>query len=189
MRGSARRQLELFKKLCGQESLKSVIFITTKWDDTPASKAESREQDLLKGHLKEMVDSGARVERHDGTRESAQRIVRAVLEMVPTSTRIQQEMVDEGKDLKDTEAGQSLNQATLKEIEDLKAKIGRMQKGNDEALQTTAKEYQINLENLKKENEKLKNHSHQAESQWAILARSVVSYNVSFSNPSMPVLQ
>lgn len=182
MRGSACRQLELFKKLCGQESLKNVIFITTKWD-VSTSEAAIREQDLLKGYLKEMMDSGARVERHDNTHESAQRIVRTVLEMAPTSTRIQREMVDEKKDLKDTEAGQSLGQATSKRIEGLEAVIDRMQKASVKASEEIAE-----LENLKKENEKLKNHSPQAESQWTKFAQSMVSYSISFSNPSMPVL-
>jgi len=40
------RQLEMFRRLCGEAELKRVVFLTTMWDAVDAAQAEAREQEL-----------------------------------------------------------------------------------------------------------------------------------------------
>ena len=45
-RGTAVKNLHMFRRLCGQDTLASVVLVTTKWDAVPAATAEMREADL-----------------------------------------------------------------------------------------------------------------------------------------------
>ncbi|KAH9436696.1 hypothetical protein MCOR02_000365 [Pyricularia oryzae] len=47
MQGSARKNLMMFKKLCGDDALKKVILATTMWDIVPTETAEARQAELV----------------------------------------------------------------------------------------------------------------------------------------------
>jgi hypothetical protein len=46
MKGSAKKNLLMFEKLCGEDALKKVILVTTMWDKVPLDEAEAREKQL-----------------------------------------------------------------------------------------------------------------------------------------------
>ncbi|KAJ5175212.1 uncharacterized protein N7482_001089 [Penicillium canariense] len=131
MGGCARRNLVMFKKLCGPEGIKSVIFLTTFWEKVDGTDGDNREKTLRTtdefwGYF---VDRGARVQRHWNTDDSA---MAAIQNFVPSDTTeppeeiklaIQTEMVDLHKDLDQTSAGQELQSELQKEREQMQTEF------------------------------------------------------------------
>jgi hypothetical protein len=117
MAGSAKRNLHMFKKLCGEECFSSVILATTMWGLVDERTGDAREAELVReedfwGY---MAKRGSKVMRHYGDRESAMRIVKKIVKQHQKgdgdiTLRIQKEIVDEGMDLNDTAAGKHINE-------------------------------------------------------------------------------
>jgi len=78
MAGTAYRNLNLFKKLCGDQPAKKVTFVTTMWDQIPKERGEQREKELKK-YWKPMLELGARITRFENTAKSALDIIKQVL--------------------------------------------------------------------------------------------------------------
>ena len=68
MQGSAKNNLFMFKKLCGQKALKNVILATTMWDRISEAEGEARENELITtpDFWGWMVSQGSKVYRHTG---------------------------------------------------------------------------------------------------------------------------
>jgi hypothetical protein len=68
MQGSAKRNLYMFKKLCGDSALKNVILGTTMWDKVSETEGIARERELTStpDFWGWMMDQGSRVFRHTG---------------------------------------------------------------------------------------------------------------------------
>ncbi|KAF8130060.1 P-loop containing nucleoside triphosphate hydrolase protein, partial [Mycena galopus ATCC 62051] len=135
MGGISVRNLRMFRKLCGDDALKNVIIVTTRWDDVQEEDRgamEKREKGLL-------IAGGDRFLRHDNTTDSARRIMEAFLEKDPIALQIQIEMRD-GKTLEETAAGSELAAEMKKlmdkhrsEMKDLKAEMVEAIAAKDEA--------------------------------------------------------
>ncbi|KAI4591929.1 hypothetical protein KJ359_012060 [Pestalotiopsis sp. 9143b] len=108
----------MFRKLCGSESLKNVVIVTTKWDAVPIETGELREQDLMNKFLQPMLTLGAQQARHNNTLVSAQDVLRKVLGNRGLALKLQNELVDEKKTLGETEAGAAVGD----DIDKLRAK-------------------------------------------------------------------
>ncbi|KAH6910926.1 hypothetical protein BKA70DRAFT_1099657, partial [Coprinopsis sp. MPI-PUGE-AT-0042] len=123
-----RRTMTLFKKLCGTESMKNVVVVTSFWDQlSDQSDGIQREHDLITqdGLLKELHLGGAKFVRsghfmpgeqpHDAAFLTPKEIVDYLLSLDPVYVEMQKEMAN-GKAIADTAAGSSL----LEEFERLK---------------------------------------------------------------------
>lgn len=110
MKGSALKNLKMFRKLCGTESLGNVVIVTTKWDAVPTVDGELREQEMMQKFFSPMLINGAKTARHDNTTTSAQAILELVLGNTGKTLQIQNELVCEGKKLCDTEAGAAIGE-------------------------------------------------------------------------------
>ena len=68
MQGSAKKNLFMFKKLCGPDALKNVILATTMWDRVSEAEGAAREKELTStaDFWGWMVSQGSRVHRHSG---------------------------------------------------------------------------------------------------------------------------
>ena len=76
--GPARRNLEIFRNLCGKDALDHVVLGTTKWGlGVPGSGENHRE--LVTNYWKPLIEKGAQVRRFDGSRESAQSLIDAII--------------------------------------------------------------------------------------------------------------
>jgi hypothetical protein len=76
--GPARRNLEIFRNLCGRDALDHVVLGTTKWGlNVPGSEENQRE--LETKYWKPLIERGAQVRRFDGSRESAQSLIDAII--------------------------------------------------------------------------------------------------------------
>lgn len=106
--GTARRNLSMFKKLCGSSNLGAVVLATTFWSRVDPAMGQAREQELSSSetYWGGMVANGSRVLRHDSEAKSGEEIIRYLLgrNQQPTLA-IQDEMVNQGKDLRETGAG------------------------------------------------------------------------------------
>ncbi|CAK4034540.1 P-loop containing nucleoside triphosphate hydrolase [Lecanosticta acicola] len=144
-RGSALRNLFMFKQLCGSSCLPSIVLATTMWDIVPIEDGERREAQLrsTKGFWGEMEKGGSRVMRHKRTEESAMAILDAIISHKhPQMLKIQREMVHERRSLDHTSAGlkvhEDLIEAGWKHETELAALQEDMNKADEESQQVIA---------------------------------------------------
>ncbi|KAF8064965.1 P-loop containing nucleoside triphosphate hydrolase protein [Lyophyllum atratum] len=124
MLGTARRNLDMFNKLCGAEATKQVILTTTKWSDVTKDVGERREKQLKDNYWKHMLDLGSSMTRFDATQRSARRVINTILAKdVLDAVQIQQELGDIDRILAETEAGRTLRY-TLKELLEIQKRVG-----------------------------------------------------------------
>lgn len=108
MGGAAMKNLHMFKKLCGDGALASVVLATTWWDGVTVAIGEERERELATGEAfwAGMIKKGSRLFRQDNGIQSARQIIdNLVNRRQPVILKIQEELVTEGKTLGQTEAG------------------------------------------------------------------------------------
>jgi len=107
---SGLRQLRMFKKLCGTTNLSSVILVTTCWDNITEG-GTLHKNNLSSGPWAGMIQRGSRVMRHDGSRDSALRVIRLIVDQnTDVVLDIQSEMVDQGLAFGETGAGKVVNE-------------------------------------------------------------------------------
>ena len=109
MFGTARKNLEMFRKLCGDEALGNVVLGTTMWGDVSLEKGQQREQQLRSTYWEEMLQQGSVIMRVHGDSASAWEIVNHILESSRVEfVRIQEELLELQKVIPDTDAGRTL---------------------------------------------------------------------------------
>ncbi|CAE6519813.1 unnamed protein product [Rhizoctonia solani] len=150
--GISRRTFNVFRKLCGKDSLSNVLLVTNMWSDPPTPQQIDRETEL-RTHVdffQPAIEQGATMIRrtHKNT-ESAHDIIRMLLKKDPIAMQVQKELVDEGKVLADTGAGREveheLNMAAEKhkaEMKELKTDMDEALRDRDERTQKELAQYQ-----------------------------------------------
>ncbi|KAL8405392.1 hypothetical protein RB596_004311 [Gaeumannomyces avenae] len=160
MQGSAKRNLLMFKKLCGPDALKMVILATTMWEQVNQEVGEAREEELrtTEEYWGCMVQRGSRIFRHTNNPDSALRLVRLFLREHRLETlAIQSEMVDNGWSLDQTAAGQELDSVLAKEREKFRRDLDYAQQQMKEAIEARDKESEEMLRQHQEEtNKKIK---------------------------------
>jgi len=130
-----------------------MVILTTFWDQVDAEgEGLRRETQLESKFLKDIIEGGAYLMRHDRTTESARRVLEHILTLTPTNIHIQREIREEGKSLEDTAAG-SVHREEVehiiakhkKDIADLKAEMEKM-KGINKSLRRELEEERENLQ-------------------------------------------
>ncbi|KAJ2937090.1 hypothetical protein H1R20_g13, partial [Candolleomyces eurysporus] len=128
MLGSTRTNYEMFQKLCGANAMSRVVMATTHWDMVQSSADSQRagevREDELKNFWAEILSHGAQIMRVQAPEQDTHNIVESILEnhAKQVVTKIQQELVDMGLSIPETEAGQHLRY-TLQEYLDLHKKL------------------------------------------------------------------
>jgi len=150
--GSAHTNMRLFRELCGDESMASVVLATTHWSRSAAERAsqESRHEQLVADDAfwRRMERNGARVFKHDQGETTARAIVQYLLDRVREggggggmNLRVQREMA-EGRTLDQTAVGIALE----RRIEEMRLayerELGNLKRELDEARQQTAQNQQ-----------------------------------------------
>lgn len=128
--GLAAKNFRMFRKLCGEKTLKNVVLMTNMWGRVTPQQGAAREQQLREEHFKAATDKGAQLCRHNNTVESARAILRKILQNQPFVLKIQRELIDEGKEIGDTGAGAELN----REIHELEEKHRREMRELEESM-------------------------------------------------------
>lgn len=118
MGGTARQNLRMFHKICGQDSLKNVVIVTTMWDKVSPEDGKRREEELRSSEtlFKPLLDEGAAMYRHDGTPASASAIIDHLLcTQERMTTQIVHELLYQQRTLEETTAGAEI-QSELRAI-------------------------------------------------------------------------
>ncbi|TLD22139.1 hypothetical protein PspLS_08119 [Pyricularia sp. CBS 133598] len=154
MQGSARKNLMMFKKLCGDDALKKVILATTMWDIVPPETAEARQAELVNtpefwGY---MVSKGSRVFMHHNTIGSARKIIESLIRDRNTMVlELQNQMVNESRPLHDTAAGMELREEFARERKKWERELRETQESVEEAIRQRDKEAEEALLQVKAE--------------------------------------
>ncbi|CAI6093828.1 unnamed protein product [Clonostachys chloroleuca] len=117
MQGSAKKNLLMFRQLCGEDALKKVVLATTMWDKVPTEEGEQREKELIdtQEFWGWMLQKGSSCSRHMNSEDSAKRIVQTLVgHEAPAVTTLQIELIDEKLRLDQTSAGRALHTDLLR---------------------------------------------------------------------------
>ncbi|KAF3934232.1 hypothetical protein ABW20_dc0109523 [Dactylellina cionopaga] len=139
--GTAKRYLKMFQAIVGQDALKNVTLLSTKWDRLGLKFNEAKEKALIRGPWKDIISEGATVHRigQDGLPNAWFNIVRELLQKIETPLQVQKELVDENMPLNKTTVGKIIDQ-------DLKDFIVEIKKAMQEAGEDELKELRVKLE-------------------------------------------
>ena len=94
--------------MCGEKALRNVTIMTNMWGKVISEVGIDREEELASNFFKPALDNGARLLRHSDTIESAHEVIRIVLQNRRVSLQIQEEMVNDWKQVSETAAGKQL---------------------------------------------------------------------------------
>ena len=154
MTGSAFKNLRTFRKLCGRESMSSVIMATTMWDSESAAVGDKREVELKETAewWGDMMREGSRVVRHSNDHHSAMNIISHLVDRNTTTVLgLQKEMVDEKRSLENTEAGREVESELVKERQRFERQLELTRKDMVEAIANNDKKH---IEEIAKEQQK-----------------------------------
>ena len=145
----------MFRRLCGDETLKNVILVTNMWNEVSPEDGEDREKELSDRFFKPALDKGAQIVRHHGTPESARDIIRKIMANHPVALRVQKELVDEGKGIGDTEAGKAISEEVAKLIRKHQADLNELRAEMAQALEERNEQMRQEIEAERRRVEKL----------------------------------
>ena len=128
------RNFEMFRQLCGDDSLKNVVLVTNMWGKVIREVGEAREKELTTTFFKHVLEQGAQLARHHNTIESAHDIIRLIMKNSPTPLQIQRELVDEGRDVINTSAGETINKELNEQMGKHQAELKAVQEEIVQAL-------------------------------------------------------
>lgn len=121
--GSSIKTFEIFKRICGEEALKNVLLVTSRWNEVDEATGADRERELRERIWAYMLGRGSCMSRFHGDRSSAVTLASQLLIKDPVVLRLQHEMIDEGKNLNDTTAGSFVDDGLTKLREEYLGKI------------------------------------------------------------------
>ncbi|KAF3921970.1 hypothetical protein ABW20_dc0103622 [Dactylellina cionopaga] len=137
MGGTARKDLNMFKKLCGEDSFQNVVLATTMWENVLPAEGNSREQDLRTSteFYGTMIQKGSAMFRHTGDRNSAMNIINHLVNKRTTTVLSLQREMATGLNLDETAAGKELDGELKKQKKHFEA----MLKANKDQLEAALK--------------------------------------------------
>ncbi len=132
MSGSALRYFEMFMRLCGERNLENVVLLTTMWSDLrDPGKGMERERELRRDFWSTMERRGSTIRQFDGSKSMAEAFVCRLMRKQDIVLDIQEELVDQGKRLDQTKAGQLMVPQIDSEIVESEQKIRELNKRRD----------------------------------------------------------
>ena len=148
MTGISRKNFGMFRKLCGDNALQNVVIVTNMWGQVDPELGNEREAELMgeDDFFKPVLDKGAQMERHENTTLSAKGIIRLILDNNPLPLHIQEELVDEGKAILDTDAGEELNRELSAQIERHREEMRQLREDMEQAIKDKDEETRGELE-------------------------------------------
>jgi len=154
MGGAAKKNLRVFREICGDKNLGHVRIVTTNWNQADEKQKNARQDALAKGAFEPLIKEGAELCRHDKGIESAQLIISQLIHQTPVKMKIHEEL-NEGRTLGDTSAGamiieemKELKEKHDKEVEGLKKEMEEAVIANDEDLRAELAEEHRKLEEM-----------------------------------------
>ncbi|KAF9260260.1 P-loop containing nucleoside triphosphate hydrolase protein, partial [Marasmius fiardii PR-910] len=162
MGGISIRNFKMFRKLCGESTLKNVLIVTNMWGEVSQKIGEARELELKSDDMffKPVLDKKARLVRHDNTPDTAHAILSLLVQNEPLPLCIQTELVDEGlNSIADTAAGGELGRELKKQTQRHIEEMAKLEAEMKEAIEAKDEETHQALEKAK---ERLEKHMNEA---------------------------
>lgn len=154
--GSAMKNLRMFKALCGDDGLGSVVLATTRWSSVSVEEGTNRERQLCENPKmwKVMIEKGSQVFRVEQDREEAagEEIIQYLINRRrPVTLDIQRDLVDKGMTLDRTAAGQEVTAEIEKQRLEYERKITELRSEMNEAMAKRDQERQEEIKEFKAE--------------------------------------
>jgi hypothetical protein len=149
MQGTARRYFEMFQRLCGENGFGNVVLLTTMWSQLlDEGLGLRRDQELRESYWNLMEKKGSKIQRYDGSASMAEAIVCRLMRKPTIVLDIQRELVDEGRQLEDTTAGQLILPRLEARMALSARKIGDLEKliATADAFQTSEETKRLEIE-------------------------------------------
>lgn len=145
--GSSLQSFRMFQELCGEEVYSNVLVVTGMWDTVTQEVGNSRESELATKDIffKPVLEKGARMMRHNNTRESALAIIRALVDKPPVVLQIQRELGG-GADIMQTSVYKQIRELMLEVVVQRKKKLDTLIEEMAEAEQDRDEETQEELQ-------------------------------------------
>ena len=137
--GSSMKNIRMFRKLCGADSMSNILLVTTMWENVDLAEGNQRERELRSEGTfwSAMIAHGARVERYDNEQSTAFRLIRSLLGNTPIALNIQKQLVDDGKTLIDTDAGADVNAELIRMKKEHEEELGAIIEEMNEAVKSS----------------------------------------------------
>ncbi|KAI4852928.1 hypothetical protein E4T44_01167 [Aureobasidium sp. EXF-8845] len=165
LKGTSLRTFNIFQRLCGDNALKNIVLATSLWDwifmeEECNVNFVEQEQELISNLWSRMITGGSRVRRYWCDRNTAEQILREVVQHTPVALGIQHELVDEHKRLVDTVAGSYVHEG-LKQLhqgyqEELNQCFETLQTSIGEARQDAQRKYEGILKKMNTNKEEIR---------------------------------
>jgi hypothetical protein len=155
--GAAMKNLRMFKKLCGDNSLASVVLATTRWRHDEMEEGIRKEKELCTNAKmwKRMIDFGSKVMRQDRDEHSAGEILQYLIQRKkPVTLDIQVELVDNNKTLNETGAGQELHAELEKQKANYEKQLRELREEMSETITKMNADLKAQLQEEKEELER-----------------------------------
>lgn len=164
--GITRKNFRVFRKLCGDDTLKNVVIVTTMWSQVDPETGRKRERELSTNEMffKPALENGARMVRHDNTIESGRCILRQILDSAPKPLTIQREIVQERKIFVETDVGKDLRGEFERKAAEHRAELDGAQRELKELMAEKEEKHIVELRAIREEMGQ-KDAIHQAEVQ------------------------
>jgi len=165
MSGALTGNFRMFQNLCGDMALRNVVIVTNMWGGVEPEIGEARETELRTEGVffKPALDKGTRMARHENTDKSAEAIVRLLIDNNPLPLQIQKELINERKDIVDTNAGRELNRELNGEIrkhqEEIRVLAEEMEQAMRDMDEETRMELEIETQRMREEIERFEDES------------------------------
>ena len=140
------KNFRMLRKLCGEKTLKNVMLMTNMWERVTPQQGAVREQQLRDKYFKTAIEKGAQLCRHTHSPESTRAILRKILKNTPLVLKIQQELIDQRKDIGQTGAGEELNREIHEVVARYQREIGGLEEEMQEAIEEKDEESREELE-------------------------------------------
>ena len=159
MAGSARENYLRFQRLCGPEALRKVILATSMWEGVAEAVGEAREKELAdtEEFWGYMLRHHSQMHRHYNTVESVRRLIGVFAGSAapePISLQLQEEIVDQGMTLIETQVGRGWEEALDKEREKYRKELEEIRAALKEQMSKELKELEEHMQQKLDKSEK-----------------------------------
>ena len=162
MSGSPLKNLHMFAKLCGDGAIKNVVLATTMWNKVNSEIGNRREKELRETYWRGMLELGSRMIRFKDSFEAAWDMIDEIVtsENNDHALLLQEELVDLGRRLSETEAGKTLYTRLQQVLAEQKETIRKLREEaeadqNEQLAEELTAQYQVAQETLQSTFEQL----------------------------------
>lgn len=136
MKGSAMKNLSMFRKVVGKDNMSSCCLVTTKWSLQDSAVSESREDEIRTNpkFWQPLLARGAKIARFGDSMESAINIIKPLVNSNGFTPQITIETQIQGKRLVDTEAGREVNVNLEEAVKAHKSDMADLKQQHDQAI-------------------------------------------------------